>query len=259
MYMLNYKLTIIILFFVFVFSQGFAGAALFSNTDFADRQTQTAGVWDAILNFFGFTGEGEQNESKKKNDVSSETFGSEDFFDSSSGVADTDIIVDTFFTDDGLQNYGTPNFACLPPVKKIGEPSIIFYSCPRLTVLSDSSFGAEGDSGVAIRSDLTGMQYVDCKTSGTNRVQRFECNITEVDPQILEFTIAPSNPKKGDIVNFVLKTQDIQNCVVFSKEGAFSKQGKNFDFNYTAISDTDEINVICKDLSGLQIKRVINY
>ncbi len=257
--MFKYKLTVAILFFVLTLSLSFANASLFSNMDSASRQTQTAGVWDAILNFFGFTKDNEQVSSEEQSGANSEAFDSEDFFDNSSGNVSSGMQADTFEQEDGLQDYGSPNFACLPPVKKTGEPSIIFYSCPRLTTLSGSSFGAEGESGVSVRSDFKGKHYIDCKTNGTNRVQRFECDITEIDPQILEFAIAPANPQKGDTVNFVLKTQDMQNCTVFSKSGAFSKSGTNFDFNYMATSDNDEIRVICKDLSGLQIKRVINY
>ncbi len=246
----------------------FALLFLFANWTFASlyiqqeqyaysRNSITASVWDSILNFFGLNSD--NNQSYIGNEKRNSAVDAEDFFGTNS-QAKQNSNYQSVDTTEILTNSGTlANFACLPPVKHKGEPVIFMYKCPNFSKLSDSSFATSGDSGVVIRSDLTGKQYLDCITRGTNRTQRFECDIQEIDPAILEFAIYPTNPLKGDAVNLIAKTKDMNSCLIYNEAGNLKKSGQNFDFNYISAANHDKITLYCEDLSGLKIKRVISY
>ncbi len=250
------------IFFTFFLVSSFFLTALFLPLGVSEAQklsvdSQVAGLWQSILNFFGLgdeSGDNQDSESYeveplKADELLSNSLGSETDYSSSEASS---YLSAGDFTESG-------NILCLPAVKYKNEPAIIAYKCPDAGDLLSSSFGATDDSGVLIRNSLNTEEYIDCKAGSSGSTQRFTCSVSEIDPQILEFTISPVKPALGQKVYLKVSTKDMKSCFVSNRDSSVSQKGLNFEFNFINNYKSDSFLLTCLDASGMESKQIISF
>ena len=255
---LSFKFSTFALATALLFALLLAPSAGFASGQNKSATFQVASVWQAIVNFFGF-GDDSQEQNSDTNSQDN-VYSGEDIIASQ----DVDKQQTANQEDPGqlqsnqLVSSGNSNLACLPNKKRLTEPAIIIYSCPKGTSLTGSSFSAEGNSGLVKTTELKSTEYIDCETPGANSTQRFECDNSSFDPRIETFSIEPANPKQGETVNLTLKTNDMKKCILSNSDMSIRKVGTSINIQFVA-KEHDTLRVTCIDKTDLTIRSNISY
>ncbi len=249
-------------FFTFFLMSSFFLTALFLPPSVSEAKklsvdSQVAGLWQSILNFFGLGDE--PGDKQSTGSYGSEPLKADELLQkpSESSVAYSSSETTSYLSSGSLA--GSENILCLPSVKYKNEPAIIAYKCPNAGELTSSSFGATEASGVLIRNSLKTEEYIDCKAGSSGETQRFTCSVSEIDPKILEFTISPAKPAPGQKVYLKVSTKDMKSCFVSNRDSSVSQKGLNFEFNFINNYKSDSFLLTCVDASGLESKQIISF
>ncbi len=240
---------VIVLISFLVFALSLANAQYYNPISAA---SQSASVWQSILNFLGLSDAG--NENTQNNSIeTSQILNTSDVIESvdSTLTDQTQVLSDNQFDNNFSNNIDGSYIKCIPAAAKESEPALVVFSCPSSYELVDNNLNVSTDYGIINVSVENKTYYIDCKSG--DYVERYECSFKAFSPAILQFYIEPSNPNLDELVKVTYETRDTRQCKLFVNANLVKNDlSGSYTFKYKG--DTN-IKLICEGNDGFLLTK----